>query len=208
MASHRHILYLQPDVEMVDTYKEAATAYLATPYLERDAGFDLFAKQTTMLEAGPATKLTFGVRAAYYDRTRGFFRAYWMLPRSSISKTPLRLANSVGLIDAGYRGPLIAALDCHAECYEVAALQKLCQLSNPELLPWEEIQVVEVIPGGATLRGEGGFGSTDTLRVSVDSSLQSRSGSTDLRSGSTDTPRPASSPGFSPTLYEYNAYGC
>ena len=199
MASNRHILYLQPDVEMVDIYKEAATAYLATPYLERDAGFDLFAKQTTMLEAGPATKLTFGVRAAYYDRTRGFFRAYWMLPRSSISKTPLRLANSVGLIDAGYRGPLIAALDCHAETYEVTALQKLCQLSNPELLPWEEIQVVEMIPGGATLRGEGGFGSTD--RREGDPSLQSRS-------GSTDTPRPASSPGFSPRTNDYTAYGC
>jgi dUTP pyrophosphatase len=209
MASNRHILYLQPDVEMVDTYKAAATAYLATPYLERDAGFDLFAKQTTMLEAGPPTKLTFGVRAAYYDRTRGFFRAYWMLPRSSISKTPLRLANSVGLIDAGYRGPLIAALDCHAETYEVTALQKLCQLSNPDLLPWEEIQVVEVIPGGATLRGEGGFGSTD--HRSVDLGPQSGRGSTDLRregSGSADTPRPASSPGFSPTVHEYNAYGC
>ena len=37
--------------------------------------------------------------------------SYWMIPRSSISKTPLRLANSLGLIDAGYQGPLIAKLD-------------------------------------------------------------------------------------------------
>ena len=219
MSSSTHVLYLQPDAEMVNLYRHAAEAYLAAPYTERDAGFDLFVKTTTMLEAGPGTKISFGVRAAYYDRTLGMFRAYWMLPRSSISKTPLRLANSVGLIDAGYRGPLLAALDCHAEKYEATTLQKLCQLSNPDLLPWEEIQVVEVIPGGATLRGEGGFGSTDTRSVSVDLSLQSRSGSTDShressnsssqsRSGSADTPRPPSSPGFSPTTHDYTAYGC
>ena len=33
------------------------------------------------------------------------------MPRSSISKTPLRLANAVGLIDAGYRGEIMAAVD-------------------------------------------------------------------------------------------------
>jgi len=202
MSTARHVLYLQPDAEMVNLYRHAAESYLATPYTERDAGFDLFVKTTTMLEAGPPTKISFGVRAAYYDKTRGMFRAYWMLPRSSISKTPLRLANSVGLIDAGYRGPLLAALDCHAEKYEATTLQKLCQLSNPDLLPWEEIQVVEVIPGGATLRGEGGFGSTD--HRSVDLGPQSGRGSTD-RVG---TPRPPSSPGFSPTVHEYSAYGC
>ena len=32
------------------------------------------------------------------------------IPRSSIAKTPLMLANSVGIIDAGYRGNLIAAV--------------------------------------------------------------------------------------------------
>jgi len=165
MSSVRHVLYIQPDPEMVSQYRAAADAYLAVPYGERDAGFDLSNKEFTMLEAGPATKLGFGVRAAYYDVRHGLYRAYWMLPRSSISKTPLRVANSVGLIDAGYRGPLMVALDCHAEKYEVAANQKLCQLSNPALLPWDAIHVVETIPGGPTLRGEGGFGSTDRTPV-------------------------------------------
>ena len=161
MASIRHVLYLQPESELVSQYKAAADSYLATPYEQRDAGFDLFVKATTRLEAGLPTKINFGVRAAYYDIRNGMFRAYWMLPRSSISKTPLRLANSVGLIDAGYRGPLIAALDCHADHYDLEANQKVCQLSNPLLLPWDMIHVVETIPGGPTLRGEGGFGSTD-----------------------------------------------
>ena len=161
MASPQHILYIQADPEMKSFYMSAAESYLAVPYHERDAGFDLFVKTQTIFESGPPTKVTFGVRAGYFDTKNGLFRAYWMLPRSSISKTPLRLANSVGLIDAGYRGPLIAVLDCHAEEYALEANQKVCQLSNPDLLPWEDIRIVDVIPGGLTLRGEGGFGSTD-----------------------------------------------
>ena len=36
--------------------------------------------------------------------------SYYLYPRSSISKTPLILANQVGIIDAGYRGNIIAAV--------------------------------------------------------------------------------------------------
>ena len=38
-------------------------------------------------------------------------KAYYLFPRSSISKTPLRLANSIGLIDGGYRGELVGMVD-------------------------------------------------------------------------------------------------
>ena len=37
--------------------------------------------------------------------------AYMLVPRSSITKTPLRLANSIGIIDKSYRGQLIAKVD-------------------------------------------------------------------------------------------------
>jgi dUTP pyrophosphatase len=201
-----NILYLQPMPEMVSLYKAAADSYLATPYGERDAGFDLFTNQKTVFESNLPTKLTFGVRAAYYDVRSAIFRAYWMLPRSSISKTPLRLANSVGLIDAGYRGLLMAALDCHAEHYELEINQKFCQLSRPDLLPWDDIRIVEAIPGGTTLRGEGGFGSTDPRRGSGD--LGSRSGSTDKE------PSPRGESGASSdgkkelTPSDYTHYGC
>jgi dUTP pyrophosphatase len=217
MSFSHFVLYLQVEPEMVDTYKATMESYMSKPYEERDAGFDLSAITATPFTKGPASKLMFGVRAGFYDSIRGHFRAYWLLPRSSISKTPLRLANSMGLIDAGYRGPLIAMVDCTTDSYTVEANQRLFQLSNPELLPWKEIRIVSEIPGGPTLRGEGGFGSTDSRRESGDSGLQSGSGSTDssLQSRSSnsaarggDTPRPPSSPGFSPTVHEYNAYGC
>ena len=192
-----NILYLQVDPDMVPLYKAAADSYLATPYAERDAGFDLYTNKKTEFNSGSPTKLTFGVRAAHYDLRLAMFRAYWMLPRSSISKSPLRLANSVGLIDAGYRGPLMAALDCQVDRFELDIHQKFCQLSRPDLLPWDAIHIVEEIPGGATLRGEGGFGSTD--RREGDSGPRSGSGSTDKELG----PR-----GGNGAPSDYLSYGC
>ena len=38
-------------------------------------------------------------------------KAYYLFPRSSISKTPLRMSNSIGLIDGGYRGEIMASCD-------------------------------------------------------------------------------------------------
>jgi dUTPase len=43
----------------------------------------------------------------FYKQDCGFY----LYPRSSISKTNLRLANSVGIIDSGYRGNILAIFD-------------------------------------------------------------------------------------------------
>lgn len=84
--------------------------------------------------------------------------SYLLFPRSSISKTPLRLANSIGLIDAGYRGELIAALDnTSEEEYVIKKNDKLVQLVSftGEPLSFELVDELD-----ETSRGEGGFGST------------------------------------------------
>lgn len=159
-----YILYIQPDSSSVMAYKAAADAYMAKPYAERDAGFDLFCEPHHFADSS-RVMLSQQVRAAFYDTERGVFRAYFMLPRSSISKTGLRLANSVGLIDAGYRGTIMAAVNYHAFSgvpteFDVNHNDRYFQLSTPDLLPWEGIRVVDVIPGGPTARGDGGFGST------------------------------------------------
>lgn len=156
------ILYLVPTEFARAIYEAAAAAYNARPYADRDAGFDLYCAATQPnLLSGP-TMIKQQVVAGYWDSERKMFRAYWMLPRSSISKTPLRLANSVGLIDAGYRGPIMAAVD---GVYSVSQNERLFQLAAPDLLPWDEVRVVSEIPGGATARGAGGFGSTGTHSV-------------------------------------------
>ena len=40
---------------------------------------------------------------------------YYSYPRSSISKTPLLLANNVGIIDSGYRGNIKVAFDNYSQ---------------------------------------------------------------------------------------------
>jgi dUTPase len=69
------------------------------------------------------------------------------------------LANSMGLIDATYRGVLTAAVrsvGLGKELYPV----RICQVAAADLVPWKEVIVVAELPAPETVRGEGGFGST------------------------------------------------
>jgi dUTP pyrophosphatase len=153
-------LYLAPvNDEVREFYRASANAYLAKPLGERDAGVDAYCDSDVSATAGETGKISLGCRAAVYDTVRKSFRAYWLLPRSSISKTPLRMANSVGLIDAGYRGVLLGVVDFRSD-YTAKKGERYFQITGPDLLPFQAVHIVDEIPGGTTLRGEGGFGST------------------------------------------------
>ena len=79
-----------------------------------------------------------------------------LFPRSSVSKTDLRLCNSVGVIDSGYRGEVILKFDKTGQKeYEVG--DRVGQLM---LVPIPSIQFVEVINLPSSDRAYGGFGST------------------------------------------------
>mgnify|MGYP006131472333 CR=1 FL=1 len=94
--------------------------------------------------------------------------AYYILPRSSISKTPLALANTVGLIDLGYRGSLIVAVrNLSDEAFTVEAGTALFQIVSADLAPPEyevltpdDPRAEKYFGAGATARGAGSFGST------------------------------------------------
>jgi len=93
----------------------------------------------------------------------GAFVPFQIVPRSSISKTPLGLANSVGTIDAGYQGPLKIALRNHSdEPWLCRRGDALFQLVRPDLAPARASVVGGDHPAfaEATARGAGGFGST------------------------------------------------
>jgi dUTPase len=87
---------------------------------------------------------------------------FYTHPRSSISKTPLMLANHTGVIDSGYRGNLIGAFrwlpSGEDTSYTVIQHTRLLQVCHPSLCP-VYIQVVDEIED-TTERGSGGFGST------------------------------------------------
>jgi dUTPase len=169
-----------------ELYRSAADIWNRTPVGERNSGFDLFCDisdktrvfrgvltadaptwngETLFADAYVDTYLVGqGCRALAVDAA-GAPHAFWLAPRSSICKTEWRLANSLGLMDATYRGVIKAALwsvvGATAEGTDsLAEGARLCQLTAADLQPWSEIVVVDELPGPATLRGEGGFGST------------------------------------------------
>jgi len=88
--------------------------------------------------------------------------SYWLLPRSSISKTRFRMANSVGLIDSGYRGNIMAKVDLLKKDEEPSPFLKkgtrMFQIASGDLTPISQVRVVSEL--SKTDRGSGGFGST------------------------------------------------
>ena len=118
---------------------------------------------TTSTPSTPVPDLPFNAPTGFY-----------LYPRSSISKTRMRLANSVGIIDAGYRGDIIAAVDTiglfgsndiwHVWKETLSPIQKYdryFQLCAPDLSAFlVHIVDTEAELGAPTIRGQGGFGST------------------------------------------------
>ena len=120
---------------------------------EGDAGLDLFIIEKQTIKAGETARIKLGISCENMDNM-----PYLLMPRSSISKTPLRLCNSIGLIDAGYRGEIMAAVDnVKREEYEIEKGQRLFQLVAMDGGPIY-LELVEKL--SQTNRGLGGFGST------------------------------------------------
>lgn len=118
-----------------------------------DAGLDLFVVHEQSIQAGESTFIHLQISC---ENVEG--KPYLLMPRSSISKTPLRLSNSIGLIDGGYRGEIIAAVDNIKEAaYKVSPGQRLFQLVAMDGSPIHFKIVNEL---SETSRGGGGFGST------------------------------------------------
>ena len=118
-----------------------------------DAGIDLFVIEEQTIESGETTLIHLGIACENMEN-----KPYLLMPRSSIAKTPLRLCNSIGLIDAGYRGEIMAAVDnIKLEPYTVEERQRLFQLVAMDGSPIQ-LQLVDELT--ETLRGAGGFGST------------------------------------------------
>ena len=81
-----------------------------------------------------------------------------VVPRSSLSKTGYMLANSVGIIDASYRGSIKVVVTGDNSLDDLSLPFKGFQLILRKL---EEVEVVEVDDLDDTVRGDGGFGSTN-----------------------------------------------
>jgi dUTPase len=182
------------DNELTNKYVESADIHnnkLLNNLSHIDAGFDLFAPGNEGDELNvwgdklrffgpgwddksPVNKLDLKVCCSarmYLDSGKNYNTGYYMYPRSSISKTQLRLANATGIIDAGYRGHLMGMFDVvniksstiktDKADYFGKKFERYLQICAPGLVPI----VVEIVNtkeelGEQTVRGCGGFGST------------------------------------------------
>jgi len=121
----------------------------------------------------PVNKVDFNIKCSaqmYTDKGKVYNTGYYIHPRSSLSKTNLRLANATGIIDAGYRGNIIGMFDVtnidtnnrdpDADYY-ANKYDRLVQICAPSLVPIV-VEIVDSIAdlGDDTDRGTGGFGST------------------------------------------------
>ena len=128
-------------------------------YHEGDSGLDLFCPETITIQPGSTEKINLQIQCEALDESREKNMSYYLYPRSSIVKTPLRLSNSVGIIDAGYRGNIIACVDnIKTEPFTVEAGTRLFQICAPDL---SELTFDLVDDLSNTTRGSGGFGSTN-----------------------------------------------
>lgn len=157
-------LFIAPTSDFEEVYRTAADVWNRTPPSQRNSGFDLYCDRSDMTAYQYTCIVGQGCRAVAIDET-GQNRAFWLAPRSSISKTEWRLANSLGLIDATYRGTVKAALTSMTRVPERTLAEtedrvRYVQLVAADLVPWSEVIVVAELPCEATERGEGGFGST------------------------------------------------
>ena len=175
--------------KMIDDYFDEKS-----PRSDYDSGFDLFVpsqyvsninglyyqtKSTYMITLNHEVKCSMTAGSA---GSAGPVRnvGYYMYPRSSISKTPFRMANCVGIIDSGYRGDLIGKFDilphlwhsgygsgASGSAYEVKPFDRFTQICAGDLGPFkveivDELSQLELNSDAQVERGEGGIGSTGT----------------------------------------------
>jgi dUTP pyrophosphatase len=131
-----------------------------------DSGFDLLSPETGLDFSGKSygVEMKLGVVCAALTENNEP-APYLLLARSSTSLTPLRMSNQIGLADAGYRGELIARVDCvsNQEGFLVEHGRRLFQIVQHNWLPWKTILLVDSLddlPAPPDNRGDGGFGST------------------------------------------------
>jgi dUTP pyrophosphatase len=125
-----------------------------------NAGFDLLTPNKMEITT-KNFKLNTEIYCAMFDSDNNPV-SYFLYPRSSIIKTDYRIANSVGIIDSGYRGNIIGVFDNNSKDYTfIDQYTRLLQLCAPNLGPIT-VEIVDCLEelSDETERGSCGFGST------------------------------------------------
>jgi dUTP pyrophosphatase len=121
-----------------------------------DAGLDLTATEIIFKEQTDVNPSIATVKCGIsMEIPEGFVGL--IFPRSSIYKANCLLSNSVGVIDSGYRGEIMANFLTEKEAFGYKVGDRVAQII---ILPYPQIEFEEVSELSNTERGTGSFGST------------------------------------------------
>jgi dUTP pyrophosphatase len=144
------VLYIKPSEDTQHYYVNHTAAYSG------DSGIDLFFPKTVDIPGRSTVIIDLEITCSMDDEM-GVPTSYYVYPRSSISKTPRMMANSVGIIDSCYRNTIkVAVYNTSSLVYTVYTGSRLFQICEPGLKPLE-VKIVDVM--SKTNRGTG-FGSS------------------------------------------------
>jgi dUTPase len=168
-------------LELFPTTEESAAMYTklflgASEFTPNDgnAGVDLLCVNDQIVNQGAnATLLGLGVKARMVRHWQEYvfgaamkkkgYCHYWLAPRSSIWKSGVRQANSIGVIDKSYRGELMGAVLSNVDGpVSITANTRLFQVLAPDMGSITQVILKPLSELDSTERGEGGFGSTGT----------------------------------------------
>ena len=128
------------------------------PEYKRDAsaGMDIYFQSDVTLETGIVTRVNLGFAAEVPNGCVAL-----LVPRSSAGMRGVCLRNTIGVIDADYRGEWIAMMTLD----DAVGHTKLCYARGDRALqviivPFKKMEVELTDELSHTGRGEGGFGST------------------------------------------------
>ena len=145
-------LYILPDNDSIKMLYSNRNNYSG------DSGFDLVCPEELIINPGQTIRINYKIKCEAIKNNENV--AYYLFPRSSISRTPLRMSNSVGVIDKGYRGHIMASIDnISDQQYTIREGDRLFQICHPLLEPIDFTIVNNLSDSN---RGENGFGSTGT----------------------------------------------
>lgn len=117
------------------------------------AGMDFYQPESVVIEPHQTQYVTLGLAM---EIPNGYM--LMLAPRSSMSKTPLVIPNSFGVIDADYRGEIKGIFKNTGD--DAYLIQKGDRLLQGILVPVGALNLLEVDELTETERGSGGIGST------------------------------------------------
>lgn len=140
-------------VKLKKLHEDAKVPRYAKP---GDAGMDLFVTEVEVTDL--YVQYHTGIAIEIPEGHVGL-----LFPRSSNSKKDLVLANSVGVVDSGYRGELLFRYKelVHEQRGFTNWYQKGDACGQIMILPYPQVEFEEVFELSETERGDGGFGSTN-----------------------------------------------